>query len=94
MTLKQQIVAHLFKQGDWVKKYKLFEQIWYHDNQHKKYMPNSVDRELRRAEEESQIAQRGDPDSVSIEYKHIPEHMRSRYIPYWKRLDKTVLFKP
>ncbi len=96
-SLQDKIVKYLADNGEWVVKGIILEQEWKYDDGIRKYMANTVDRELRSAESgedgESRIAVKDDPYSTSITYKFIPPEFRKLYIPFSQRKDKDVLFR-
>jgi len=96
MSLKEQLVSYIFRQEGWVHKGQILEEKWYNAKQTKKYMANSVDRDLRIAENERQIAVKEDPNHRGNVYKYIPEVLRSHYIPTSQRPigQENVLFTP
>lgn len=90
-SLKEDLIRYLAKNPHWHTKADLLMMIWrYPDG--RKYMSDSVSRKLRLAEEESRIAVKDDPTSVSVMYKFLPVEKRKNYIPFSLRTNKQVLF--
>lgn len=92
-SLKNQLVSYIYKQNIWIPKGVILDRKWYHDNKNARYMPNTVDRELRHAEEESLIAVR--QAGKSTEYKYLTLAYKRYYIPWSQRPDdnKSQKFK-
>lgn len=88
-TLQDKVVKYLADNGDWIEKATILNRVWEYNDGIRKYMSNTVDRELRSAENGedglSRIAVKPDPNSKSIIYKFLPPHLRSRYIPFSQR---------
>lgn len=93
MRLKDQLISYLFNKKEWVHKGEILDKKWYYTNCNKTFMQNTIDRELRRAEEESKIAVKKDPIHKGNMYKYLPKEIRERYIPTSLRTDKNILFK-
>lgn len=64
--------------------------VWKNQRTFKKYTSQTVGRQLRKLEESRILAVRD--YGKTKQYKFIPEHLRSKYIPTSSRTDKDVLF--
>ena len=95
-SLHAQLTKHLYACGEWRSKGTLTaDMVWKHvagKNYGNRYLPDSVSRTLRRLEEQSIIAVKG--ENVSVQYKWIPPMMRHTYIPWSRRPEgmKDILF--
>lgn len=91
--LREKLIKHLQDQpqGVWTPKGAITEIRFFHEDDVKQYLPETVGRELRGLESDSIIAVRG--QGVSVEYRWMPESVRESYIPYSQREDKSILFK-
>lgn len=86
-TLLNQIVAYLSRQyekgpGGWVSKGEITRLVW-RDKRGIAYLPDTVGRDLRRAEELSKIAVKYEGKNTL--YKWLPHHIRGSYIPTSRR---------
>lgn len=78
--LKNQLRKHLQDANDWVRKNKLTDDIkWVNQKDFTTYSAPTVDRALRRLEEEKVIAVKYDGKGHCV-YRYIPPHLRSDYI--------------
>jgi len=92
-SLIDQIVSHLQKQyPSWVAKGELTAIQW-KDNKGRTYLPETVGRKCREAEELSRIAVKS--QGVSVAYKWLPFERRASYIPKSSRLpgEEDKLFR-
>lgn len=94
--LPAQIVAYM-RGKDWFAKGTLTADIvWKHQRGKyagTRYLPETVGRALRLLEEKKYIAVK--PCGMSVQYKHIPQELRWRYIPFSSRKqgEEETLFR-
>lgn len=82
-TLVNQLVAYLFRHyekgaGGWISKGEITRMVW-RDKRGIAYLPDTVGRSLRSAEESSKIAVKYEGKNTL--YKWLPHHVRASYIP-------------
>lgn len=94
-SLKIRLVAYLKSKNEWIPKGYITDTLewhYYEKGIKKKYLAETIGRKLREAESESLIAVK--PDGVSEQYKFLPNELKSRYINYSLRTNKTIILKP
>lgn len=97
MTLGEQLRHFLHTDWVWHPKGQLTaDMVWKHKRgRHTgvRFLPETVGRALRKLEEQSIIAVKG--EGISVTYKWLPHEKRKSYIPYSQRGDraKHILFK-
>ena len=74
----------------WVPKGEITAMTWRGDDG-KTFLPETVGRKLRNAEEDHRIA--GKEKGVSVQYKWIPHELRDRYIPKSERTGEELFKK-
>ncbi len=90
-ALIDQLVHYLMEHREsWIAKGELTRMIWT-SSKGRTFLPETVGRELRRAEEASRIAVR--PHGISIEYRWLPHEHRPRYVPTSRRTNQCLIFK-
>lgn len=90
-SLVDKLVKHLYDQyPSWVSKGAITERQWKQDDG-RTYLPETVGRKLREAEEDRRIAVKD--NGVSVQYKWLPHDRRDKYIPTSLRTDDK-LFRP
>lgn len=91
--LKENLIRYLASHNEWRSKGAILQLQWKYYGEDKTYMPDSVSRKLREAEEECRIARRD--SGISCEYKFLPPERRKSYIPWSSRPNdkKNILFR-
>ena len=91
MRLKETLISYLRTKGEWIPKPQLTDDVtWFHKDGTTRYIGETVGRALRHAEEEGIIAVKD--HGKTVQYKYLPVEKRDSYIPWSKRIDKSVLF--
>lgn len=86
--LIDKLVKHLSLQyPSWVAKGELTAIQWKDDNG-KTFLPETVGRKLREAEQDHRIAVKD--KGVSVQYKYLPVELRKKYIPTSVRKDDKL----
>lgn len=83
-------MKHLFEQKNWCSKGSMLRRDWKNQKNFTTYLPSTVDRALRSAEADKQIAVKYEGKNTL--YKWIPHEMRERYIPTAQR-ENNKLFR-
>lgn len=91
ITLAGQLTVFMRDVGCWVVSPDMTDgMVWKNQRTFKKYTSQTVGRQLRKLERSKILA--GKDYGKTVQYKFIPEHLRSKYIPKSLRKDKDVLF--
>lgn len=93
-SLSKRLAFFLKKEQKWLSKGYItdtLEWFYYEKGIKKKYLSETVGRKLRELESNSIIAVK--PDGVSEQYKYLPLEIKSRYIPYSLRENKSIILR-
>ena len=88
-SLEDKLVHWLMREKTWVSKGSITRIQW-KDDRYIIYLPETVGRALRTAEEKKRIAVKYEGKNTL--YKWLPHDRRAKYIPTSSRTDKDVLF--